>query len=150
MQALQCISLIELRPYPLDVDPVTFHRSFESDAARVKRFCKKSEVFDRNSRSIETRWDVVLLLSKDHFLYYLPAIMRAVIEYPTGPLATAMTSSRFRSERCKLSDVELAAVQAVQAYLACRGVTYESVRAATQRGKAIAKQWMEHQTLDDL
>lgn len=97
---------------------------------------------------MNTRWDVVLYLASEHFLYYLPAILRAAVEYPRGQLARALTAGQFRCETCEFSVVELSAVEAVQEYLASKGVTLESEQSAIHRGKVQAKLWREHgQTL---
>lgn len=139
LSSLKLIARIQLRSWPSDAQVVTFHDSYESDAAMVRRFCKNKTVFGRTSRYFVTRWDIVNYLSPDHFMFYLPAILLAMLEYPKSQLSSFLISSRLYREQEKFSKAEKAAVKGVELCLAVQGITRESVLRDVAEGKAKAR-----------
>jgi len=100
-------------------------------------------VLGRSSKYIDTNWEAVLYMSSAHFLYYLPAILLAVREYPKRQMARILVHGRFQRESKLFTDEERAAVDCVVLYLSLHGVTAESVLRSIERGKEQMKTWME-------
>lgn len=128
--ALNEISKIESRFWPENEPLFAFSEDFESDASGVRRFCKARRIFAHRLAYIQERWDIVLYLSKSHFLFYLPAIMLASIDKPTASLASALIKYRGPSEQLVYTVQEQVAFLAVKAYVeeidpprACSGST---------------------------
>ena len=137
LAVLRAISRISLRPWPTDAPIITFHDSFKDDASRVRMICKNKVVFGRTSKYFVSWWDAVNYLASAHFLYYLPAILLAVTEYPKSPLAGILVGYRLPRELGNLSLEEKEAVASVELYLSLRGITRESILREIQEGKEL-------------
>lgn len=78
MPALHAISNIELRGWPEGAPLYIFHKSFKSDIALVKAFCRDRRRFGRSSRAMVDRWYPMALISKPVLAYFLPAVLLSI------------------------------------------------------------------------
>lgn len=136
LAALGAISRIEPRPYPEGVEPVAFHESYESDAREVRAFCAERRAFAHDPERVLDKWDVVIYLRREHYLFYLPSILLTALLFPDDPLGKELyVDRRLRGEPDPLTKAEREALERVLDVLALHGVTEGTVQREIERSR---------------
>lgn len=114
--SLKAISDITLRDYPETASMYTFHEGFRSDIRGIRSLCKERRTFGHSCKYFNDRWDLVLLLADEFFMFYLPAVLLACLDEPDGNLAATLAKP-VRRRKNLLTDPELVACERVLEYV---------------------------------
>ncbi len=133
IEALRSISNIALRPWPEGQPLYTFSDSFETDVRNIKKLCARRNVFAWTSEYFVKKYDIVNYLNGPIFLFYLPAVLLAVLRYPKSSLATILLIGQFERNRHQFSEAEQKAVDQVIEFMEGRGVAVDEIRSRVER-----------------
>jgi len=139
LKALAAIGAIVLREWPVNERLFVFHESFESDARLVVAFCRDRRVFGRNSKQLIRKWEAVNYLHTPIFLYYLPAVLLAMLEHPKSQFCQILLIGQLARSEEVLSPEERVAAREVRACLEESGVTVEAIWKRIEEGKQRAR-----------